>query len=161
MNLLIVNNNILYAKSLKMLLEKNMEVNSIQIARDFKSLLKNYIPIANIILFEASLENINNLKDLKSMHANNQARFVALTEKTDNEHLIKAIKIGVSTIIYKMEKIEFIVEELNMVLRGKGSFPEKVINNMKEILFTEEQKESYRLINIFSKYIGNKKIHIT
>lgn len=157
MNLLIVNNDIIYSNSLKVLLEKNMEVNSIQIARDFKSLLKSYTPSVNLILFEVNAETIKDLKQFKNIHDSNQVKFVALTDKTDNEYLLETIKIGVSAIIHKMEKIEFILEELNMVLRGKASFPEKIINNMKEILVIEEQKESFHLINIFSKYISSKK----
>ena len=82
MNLLIVNNDILYANSLKKLLEKNMEVNSIQVVRDFKSLLKNYISSANLILFEANEENIKELKHFKNIHDSNQVKFVALTDKT-------------------------------------------------------------------------------
>ncbi len=157
MNLLIVNNNIFYAKNLKKLLDKNMESVSIKISRDFKSLSQSQISSANVILFEACAKNINYIKHIKNYSDYNQIKFVALTDKPDDEILIETIKTGVSAIIYKMEKIEHIIEELNMVLRGKASFPENLINNMKEILFFEEPKESQGFVNILGKYVGGKK----
>lgn len=157
MNLLIVNNNIFYAKSLKKLLDENMELVSIIISRDFKSLSQNQISAVNLILFEACAKNINYIKHIKNHRYYNQIKFVALTDKSDDEILIETIKTGVSAIIYKMEKIEHIIEELNMVLRGKGSFPEKVINNMTEVLAIEKRKESFGILNIIEKYFGGKK----
>ncbi len=157
MNIVIVNSDIFYAKSLKLLLEKKMEINSIRILRDFQLFFQNYSLESDVILFEVNLANIKSLEQLPKYYSLNKTKFIALINNIDNTLLLQAIKIGVSSVIIKSEKIEFIVDELNLVIRGRGSFPVNLINKMKDFLVYDEKEELYRLINIFGKNIYIKK----
>ncbi len=140
MNIVIINSDILYARSLKLLLEKKMESNSIRILRDFQLFFQNISLESDIILFEVNLSNIKSLVQLQKYYSLNKTKLVALINNIDNALLLQAIKIGVSSVIIKSEKIEFIVDELNLVLRGRGSFPVNLINKMKELLVPEEKE---------------------
>ena len=157
MNLLIIDSDISYVKNLKTLLSKKRNINSIQTAREFKNISGQDVASSTIILFEANAENIKELKKFNSTYGNGKTKFVALAKETDEGQLLEAVKTGVSSIIYKTEKTEFISEELELVFRGKGSFPANVINDMKDILVTEGEQDSYRLINIFGKDIYIRK----
>ncbi len=140
MNIVIINSDILYARSLKLLLEKKMESNSIRILRDFQLFFQNISLESDIILFEVNLSNIKSLVQLQKYYSLNKTKLVALINNIDNALLLQAIKIGVSSVIIKSEKIEFIVDELNLVLRGRGSFPVNLINKMKDLLVPEEKE---------------------
>ena len=140
MNIVIINSDILYARSLKLLLEKKMESNSIRILRDFQLFFQNISLESDIILFEVNLSNIKSLVQLQKYYSLNKTKLVALINNIDNALLLQAIKIGVSSVIIKSEKIEFIVDELNLVLRGRGSFPVNLIKKMKDLLVPEEKE---------------------
>ncbi len=134
-----------------------MEISSIRISRDFQTFLQNDTSSADIILFEASLTNIKSLEKIQKYYSVNKTKFVALINRVDNALLLEAIKIGISSIVCKSEKIEFIVDELKLVLRGKGSFPANIIRNIKDMLVNNGQKESYHLMNIFGKNVFIRK----
>ena len=157
MNLLIVDNNISYANNLKIILEHNItKIKSIQVVRDIKSVQNENRTTYTVVLFEPNEENLVELEKHFIENRTTQTKFVALTKELDTKQLLNVIQKGVSSIIYKTEKTEFIVDELNLILRGKVILPQKIITGIKEKISNRGIGKSVSPIKkMMAKYINN------
>ncbi len=155
MNLIIVDNNINYANKLKEVLVENIIVESINVVRKINLILSDNIQTQSVILFEPTKENLLEIKSYLSGNINSNIRFIALSNETESQELIESVANGVSSIIYKSEKLEFIIEELKLVLRGKVVFPQKIINRIKDSFSAQViKKPNSQLKKMFGKYLS-------
>ena len=157
MNLLIVDNNISYANNLKKVLAYNiLKFESIQVVRDISKIINDNLATYNVILLDVNKQNLSDVEHYLKKNKTSLTKFVALTKEADTKQIMNAVQTGVSSIIYKTEKTEFIVEELNLVLRGKVILPQKIINKMKEkISIKELEKPNSPIKKMLAKYISN------
>lgn len=116
MDLIIIDQNIAYAKTLREFCVNSSKFKNVIIFRTLKELLDSVVPRKGILLFEHTLENEKFLETANL--STNQLSIVAfVNNKIPNEYNL--IKKGVSTIISKNEKLESILEQLNLVVKGK------------------------------------------
>ena len=128
MNLIIIDNNINYADKLKEVLVEKLELEKITVARKISTNLSENFQTKSVVLFEPTNENLKEIENYLLENKKHHPRFIAFANETESQTLIDSVVNGVSSIIYKSEKIEFIIEELKLVLRGKVVFPQKLIN---------------------------------
>jgi len=124
MDLIIVNQNINYAKSLREYCSKSSKFKNVIIFRNLKDLLEAYIPKKGVILFEVS--ELNNYY-LEKFDSNSELTIVAFC----NENVTKNILKNVSSAISQNETSQKILEQLELIIDGKRILPKNIFDEIK------------------------------
>ena len=130
MDLIIVDQNINYSKSLREYCLESANFKNVVIYRNLEELLDSYLPKKGIILFEHNVENTKTLDKFQT--ENHDLTLVALSEANDALTNSELLYKGVASIISKSEKLEIILEEIKMIIKGKRILPKVVFDKMKQ-----------------------------
>ena len=131
MNVVIIDDDQLVALSLQTILEA---CDDIQVSAtggsgaDAIRLYEEYQP--DVLLMDIRMENINGLEASETIMASHpDARILLLTTFSDDEYIVKALKIGTKGYILK-QNFECIVPALKTVMKGQTVFGDEVINKL-------------------------------
>lgn len=152
MDLIIVDQNINYTKSLREFCLENASFKNVIIYRNLEELLDAYLPKKGIILFESNKENLANLDKIKNTDSN--LTLVALSDSSNLEQESEMILKGASSIISKAQKLETILQEIKMIVKGQRILPKSAfeILQISEKTKTNSIQTHIKSENTFSKF---------
>lgn len=129
MDLIIVDQNINYAQSLRKHFLKTLKFNNVLVFRTLRELLLNLIPQKGVLLYELNEVNENEIERITSL--NNNLIVAALTDVVNLSKSSNLIEHGVTTIISKADKLDKISEQINLVIEGKRILSREMIEALK------------------------------
>jgi DNA-binding NarL/FixJ family response regulator len=129
MDLIIVDENIKYGKSLREYCIKSSDFKNVIVFRSLKELLETYVPKKGILLFELSNSNKELVKSLEQK--NNNIILVGLTNEKQIRLEDKSTLENVSSLISKSETLDEILEQLVLIIKGKSIIPQKIFETIK------------------------------
>jgi len=129
MDLIIVDENIKYSKSLREYCLKSSDFKNVIVFRNLKELLETYIPKKGILLFELNDFNKELVEDLNPQNSN--ILLVGLTNKKQIRLDDKNALENVSSLISKSETLGEILEQLVLIIKGKSIIPQKMFESIK------------------------------
>jgi len=152
MDLIIVNENINYTKSLREYCSKSSKFKNVVIFRNFKELLGSYIPKRGILLFEIVESNIKYFEELNSN--NSDLTLVAFGD--EETFKLNNITENISSVISKNDKPQKILEQIELIIDGKRILPKGIFDKIKSTNIRnsysnkKENKFNNMLKNIFN-----------
>jgi len=152
MDLIIVDQNINYTKSLREFCLEFASFKNVIIYRNLEELLDAYLPKKGIILFESNKENLANLDKIKNISSN--LTLVALSDSSNLEQESEMILKGASSIIAKAQRLESILQEIKMIVKGQRILPKSAFETLRisEKLKTNSIQTPIKSENTFSKF---------
>ena len=169
MNIIIVDDDVLVAESLKIILDAEEDFNIQSVGHDGTDavrLYNEYMP--DVLLMDIRMENMNGLdaaKEILSKCPN--ANILLLTTFSDDEYIVKALQYGAKGYILKQDYAN-IVPAIRAVYAGQTVFGNEITSklptllNQKSASFTYEEKgisaHEYSIIELISKGYNNKEI---
>lgn len=168
MNIIIVDNDTFAVMSMKRILESDDEITVSAVGdsgEDALILYEKYQP--DILLMECRMKGISSCETVERiLKTDCYAKILLLSTYSDDEQIIKALKIGVRGYILK-QNIESIVPVLKTVMKGQFVFEDEVVSR----LFTKPDnkinsnsaksdlsKIEYRIIKLVSEGFSNSEI---
>ncbi len=150
MDLIIVDENIKYTKSLREFCIKSSNFKNVIIFRNIKELLDTYLPQKGILLFEL---NENNTKSLKKINSENSGLIlVGLTNEKQIKTNFKSSFENISSFISKSEKLDEILEQIILIIKGKRIIPQEIFEEIKSLSTIKIQKTTkHKISNVFTK----------
>ena len=145
MDLIIVDENIVYAKSLREFCLKSSDFRNVIVFRNLKELLNSYIPQKGIILFELNDFNTNLLSRFTSVNSN--LILVALTYPKQIELNFANNFKSISSFISKSEKLNEILEQIILIIKGKRIIPQEIFESIKLLSNEMIKKTAKQKIN--------------
>jgi hypothetical protein len=124
MDLIIIDENITYAKSLREYCVKSSNFKNVIIFRNLKELLDTYSPKKGIFLFEVNESNNFYIDRLTS---NQDLTIVAFCK----ENINKKILANVSSAISQNDPPKKILEQLELIIDGKRILPKNIFDEIK------------------------------
>ncbi len=152
MDLIIVNQNIRYADSLRKFFLQSANFNNVIVFRTMKSLLDSYIPKEGILIFETNKDNNAELVRINSTE--NNVTIIALQDDLRTGGNEELIDLGVSSIFSKKEKLESLQAQINLIIKGKRIIPKETLNNMARIAKENHGKNKQNGIQAFKNLIS-------
>ncbi len=148
MDLIIVDENITYARTLREFCSKSSDFKNVLIFRTLKELHDTFLPKKGILLFELNEKNKNYLNSFNAISSN--LIMVALTNEQELRKVETAHRI--SSYISKSEKLEEILEQLILIIKGKRIIPQKMFETMNETEnLNNKNKAKKSLTSVLSK----------
>jgi DNA-binding NarL/FixJ family response regulator len=150
MDLIIVDENIVYAKSLREFCLKLSNFRNVLVFRNLKELLNNYIPQRGILLFELNDLNTNLLNRFNPINSN--LILVALTYPKQSELDFEDSFNSISSFISKSEKLNKILEQIVLIINGKRIIPQEIYEAMNvSVVKTTNKPTTKSLTNTITK----------
>ncbi len=128
MDLIIVDQNINYTKSLREFFLGTSKFKNIIVFRTLKELLISIVPQRGILLFELNEINEDKIKEITSLNKN--LMIIALSDDVNINDNLSLVQRGISSIISKNEKPNIILEQIDLVIKGKRILPKDVVENL-------------------------------
>jgi len=152
MDLIIVDQNINYTKSLREFCLEYANFKNVIIYRNLEELLDSYLPKKGILLFESNRSNATNLYKLRNKDSN--LTLVALSDNSDLEQESEVILNGASSIISKSQKLDSILQELKMIVNGQRILPKSAFETLRTIegIKSSSIQTPIKSENTFSKF---------
>ncbi len=143
MNIIIVDDDAFVSMSLKTILEATGEITVLACGKsgsDAITLYRQYRP--DVLLMDIRMEDMNGL-DAASLIIKefSEARILLLTTFSDDEYIIKAIKIGAKGYILK-QAFDTIAPALNAVFNGQTVFEDQIIGKLPSLLTSPTKSEN-------------------
>ncbi len=174
MNIIIVDDDQLVSLSLKTILEANEDINVLDIGKNGEEavcLYDTYMP--DVLLMDIRMEKMTGLEAASSiLSKHSDAKILLLTTFSDDEYIVKAIKLGAKGYILKQD-FESIALALFAVYNGQTVFGGEIIERIPR-LFNPAQKLSsgspasyqnfditdkeFEIIKLVSDGLNNKEI---
>ena len=174
MNIIIVDDDQLVSLSLKTILEANEDINVLDIGKNGEEavcLYDTYIP--DVLLMDIRMEKMTGLEAASAIISkHSDAKILLLTTFSDDEYIVKAIKLGAKGYILKQD-FESIAPALFAVHNGQTVFGGEIIGRIPR-LFNSAQKPSsgrpasyqnfditdkeFEIIKLVSDGLNNKEI---
>lgn len=168
MRVLVVDDDRFVTMSLKTILEASGEIEVVGIGNsgaEAVELYDKYIP--DILLMDIRMENMTGLEAAeKILEVHNDAKILFLTTFTDEEYIVKALKIGGKGYMLKQD-FDGIVPALKIVYAGQSVFGGDVVGkipglihvdkeeNLKEYGITEKE---FEIMQMVADGLSNKEI---
>ena len=168
MKIIIVDDDCLVAGALKTILEANPDIQVAATGSDGEeacSLYREYLP--DILLMDIRMKGMDGLEaSRKILGEFPEAKILLLTTFSDDEYIIKALKIGAKGYLLK-QNFNGIAPALEAVLQGQQVFGEQVITRLPILMqnkpnpdyakyaITDKEKE---LIELVAAGLSNKEI---
>ncbi len=131
MNIIIVDDDQLVSLSLKTILEAGNNINVLDIGKDGEdaiNLYKQYIP--DVLLMDIQMANMTGLEAASAIIAQYpDAKILLLTTFSDDEYIVKAIRLGAKGYILKQD-FESIAPALFAVHNGQTVFGSEIIEKL-------------------------------
>lgn len=168
MNIVIVDDDKLVVASLKTILEAEENINVIAVGYDGSdaiTLYEEHRP--EVLLMDIRMEKITGLvaaeQILQKFH---DAKILFLTTFSDEEYIVKALRIGVKGYILK-QAFKGIAPALQAVYSGQTVFGGEVVEKLPELVQTESKfdyakmgitEKEYEMIELVAQGFSNKEI---
>ena len=169
MNIIIVDDDVLVAESLKIILDAEEDFIIQSIGHDGSDAIRLYNEYApDVLLMDIRMEHMNGLdatKEILSGHPN--ADILLLTTFSDDEYIVKALQYGAKGYILKQDYAN-IVPAIRAVYAGQTVFGNEITSKLPTLIkqknssFPYEEKgissNEYKIIELISKGYNNKEI---
>lgn len=168
MRIVVIDDDKLVCTSLKTILEAENDISVVGIGNNGIEAIDLYNSLKpDILLMDIRMENMTGLEAGETILKNDKsAKILFLTTFSDDEYIVKALRIGAKGYIIK-QNFECIVPSLRAVYTGQSVFGEDIvtkipalINNSSKIDFSDfgiTEKE-LQIINIVAEGLSNKEI---
>ncbi|WP_029501316.1 response regulator transcription factor [Lachnoclostridium phytofermentans] len=168
MRIVIVDDDRLVCSSLKVILEMDSEIKVDAIGNDGSEAIKLYeMYTPDVLLMDirmATMSGIEAAEQILAKHKN--AKILFLTTFSDDEYIVKALKIGAKGYLLKQD-YDSILPALKAVSIGQSVFGSDVVTKLpdlmqkkKEFPYEEYQltKKEYELLRMVAEGLSNKEI---
>lgn len=168
MNIIIIDDDCLITSALKMILEVNDEISVIATGNDGKeavSLYRKYRP--DILLIDIRMKEMNGLDaSEKILQEFPDAKILLLTTFSDDEYIIKALKLGTKGYLLKQDYTS-IFPALCAVYSGQTVFGHEIISRIPDMLQTTKafdyesfgiSERELEIIHLIAEGLSNKEI---
>lgn len=135
MRVVVVDDDKLVCVSLKTILEAEKDISVVGIGHSGKEAIELYQSLRpDILLIDIRMENMTGLEAAESiLSVDKNAKILFLTTFSDNEYIVKALKIGAKGYIIK-QNFECIVPSLLAVHMGQSVFGEDIISKIPSLI---------------------------
>lgn len=166
MKVLIIDDDKLVCSSLKTILEaKEVEVAGVGYSgKDAIELYDTHSP--DVLLMDIRMENVNGVDASEAiLQKHPDAKILFLTTFSDDEYIVKALKLGVKGYILK-QNFESIVTSLEAVNSGQNVFNTEIISKIPNLLIQKENdivkyhltEREITFLELVAKGMNNKEI---
>ena len=168
MKIVIVDDDKLVSMSLKTILDANEKIEVAGVGNDGTEAVKLYdVHKPDILLMDIRMEKMTGLQAAEIIiEKYPKAKILFLTTFSDDEYIVKALKIGVKGYILKQD-FEGIAPALEAVFRGQTVFGEIIVGKLPNILQNSEtfdygelniSKKEYEIIELVAEGLSNREI---
>lgn len=135
MRVLVVDDDKLVCASLKTILEADDDINVVGTGNNGKEAVELYKGLKpDILLMDIRMEVMTGLDAGESiLNENSDAKILFLTTFSDNEYIVKALKIGAKGYIIK-QNFECIVPSLKAVYSGQNVFGDDIVSKIPSLI---------------------------
>jgi len=168
MKIVIVDDDKLVSMSLKTILDANEKIEVAGVGNDGTEAVMLYdVHKPDILLMDIRMEKMTGLQAAEIIiEKYPKAKILFLTTFSDDEYIVKALKIGVKGYILKQD-FEGIAPALEAVFRGQTVFGEIIVGKLPNILQNSEtfdygelniSKKEYEIIELVAEGLSNREI---
>ena len=168
MRILVVDDDKLVCVSLKTILEAEEDISVVGIVYNGKEAIELYNSLKpDILLIDIRMETMTGLDAAESiLNADKTAKILFLTTFSDNEYIIKALKIGAKGYIIK-QNFESIVPSLKAVYAGQSVFGDDIVSKIPSLINAGKKKDfsdfgitekELDIITLVAEGLSNKEI---
>ncbi len=172
MNIIIVDDDQLVSISLKTILEASSNINVIEIGRNGEDAIRLYDEfVPDVLLMDIRMDKMTGLEAAALIiEKHPDAKILLLTTFSDDEYIVKAIRIGAKGYILKQD-FESIAPALSAVYGGQTVFGGEIMDKIPGLFTTDVSSENntsykdyditekeYEIIKLVSEGLNNKEI---
>lgn len=172
MNIIIVDDDQLVSISLKTILEASGNINVIEIGRNGEDAIRLYDEfVPDVLLMDIRMDKMTGLEAAaRIIEKHPDAKILLLTTFSDDEYIVKAIRIGAKGYILKQD-FESIAPALSAVYGGQTVFGGEIMDKIPGLFTTDVSSENntsyknyditekeYDIIKLVSEGLNNKEI---
>ena len=168
MKIVIVDDDKLVSMSLKTILVANERIVVAGVGNDGMDAVMLYdLHMPDVLLMDIRMEKMTGLQAAEIIiQKHPKAKILFLTTFSDDEYIVKALKIGVKGYILKQD-FEGIAPALEAVFQGQTVFGEIIVGKLPNILQNSEtfnygelniSKEEYEIIELVAEGLSNREI---
>lgn len=168
MRIIIVDDDLLVAMSLKTILEAGKDIEVLCTGRDGKEAVELYEKYApDIMLMDIQMKEMSGLEAAeKIIEKDSEAKILLLTTFIDDAYIVKALQVGAKGYILKQD-FEGILPALHAVHQGQSVFGGEIVHKIPELLKKKDkfdydkydiQKKEREIIEQVAKGYSNKEI---
>jgi DNA-binding NarL/FixJ family response regulator len=151
MKVIVVDDDKLVCASLKTILEAEKDISVVGIGHNGKEAIELYRSLGpDILLIDIRMETMIGLEAAESIiNTDKNAKILFLTTFSDNEYIIKALKIGAKGYIIK-QNFESIVPALRAVHMGQSVFGDDIVSKIPSLI-SNDSKADFSAFGITEK----------
>lgn len=152
MNIVVIDDDKLVSISLKTIIESSQTVHVVAVGESGEEAIKLYDEYKpDVMLMDIRMQGMSGLEAGETiLEKHKNARILYLTTFSDDEYIIKALKIGAKGYILK-QQFEAIVPALETVMRGQIVFEEAVMTKIPSLLTQKDARFDYAKFDINEK----------
>lgn len=152
MNIVVIDDDKLVSISLKTIIESSQTVHVVAVGGSGEEAIKLYDEYKpDVMLMDIRMQGMSGLEAGETiLEKHKDARILYLTTFSDDEYIIKALKIGAKGYILK-QQFEAIVPALETVMRGQIVFEEAVMTKIPSLLTQKDARFDYAKFDINEK----------
>lgn len=152
MNIVVIDDDKLVSISLKTIIESSQTVHVVAVGESGEEAIKLYDEYKpDVMLMDIRMQGMSGLEAGETiLEKHKDARILYLTTFSDDEYIIKALKIGAKGYILK-QQFEAIVPALETVMRGQIVFEEAVMTKIPSLLTQKDARFDYAKFDINEK----------
>lgn len=151
MKVVLVDDDMLVAISLKTILESNENIEVLATGYSGEEAIKLYDEYnPDILLMDIRMSNMSGLEaGEKILRKDENAKILYLTTFMDDEYIVRALNMGAKGYILK-QNFEGIVPALNVVAKGQSVFGEDIVEKLPELILKKSEFD-YKKYNLSDK----------
>ncbi|WP_250675317.1 response regulator transcription factor [Paraclostridium ghonii] len=168
MRVLVIDDDKLVCVSLKTILEVEKDIKVVGTGFNGNEAIELYQNLKpDILLMDIRMENMTGLEAAEIiLKKDNNAKILFLTTFSDNEYIVKALKIGAKGYIIK-QNFECIVPSLRAVYTGQNVFGDDIISKIPSLINSSSEKDftsfgitakELEIITLVADGLSNKEI---
>lgn len=168
MRLVIVDDDNLVSLSLKTILEASGTIRVLEIGKNGKeavSLYDKHLP--DVLLMDIRMDTMSGLEAAELiLNAHPDARILFLTTFSDDEYIVRALRIGAKGYILKQD-FESLIPALTAVMNGQSVFGSEIVTKLPDLISKTEgydysqrgiNEKEVQIIELIAEGLSNKEI---
>jgi len=168
MKVVVVDDDKLVCAALKTILEADQDISVVGIGHNGKEAISLYHSAKpDILLMDIRMENMTGLEAGEAiLKADKNAKILFLTTFSDDEYIVKALKIGAKGYIIK-QNFESIVPSLRAVYMGQSVFGDDIVSKLPSLMVNNRKadfsafgitEKELDIITLVAEGLSNKEI---
>jgi len=168
MKIVIIDDDKLVSMSLQTILNAHEKIEVAGVGNDGTEAVILYdVHLPDVLLMDIRMEKMTGLEAAETIiHKHPKAKILFLTTFSDDEYIVKALKIGVKGYILKQD-FEGIAPALEAVFQGQSVFGELIVDKLPNLLQNSEifdygelniTKKEYEIIELVAEGLSNREI---